>query len=532
MSKKNVVLIIGIVLLLFTLFACEVLFFSPIAKTPTKKEILYNQYDSGVLERIDALEIPKTNVKSGKTTSSLYIDASNVGKLPEYAKVESLTVNNVDISALGDINGLQVYSLSLENVKNFDLSFLDTSRMTHIGLYNSTIQDIQHIGRIPQLESITLKSMQIENVDFLSDLNKLRYLNIVDCNVNNLSAIGKLQILDDLSITNCGLNDISFLQNCEVEYLDISNNKITDISAIYNMDKLEKLDVSNNKVKGKVDISNLKKLRWANMRFNEITDISPNLSSLYSLDLSYNNIKTINSDVLTQIKQVSNNDDAPLLYLFGNIPDNFQALKGFDFICFSDEKGVSFTYEEYEQYIAAIKNITTKYVDASWSETKKAIAVYDYISKNVEYDYALLEDDPFPYSGMGHTEYGALVKHKAVCDGLSFAYRDVLRYLGIECMVYHGDLNSLTDHAAHAWSVTKIEGNYYHCDLTMELGVAKYVDDIRFFGESDSMLLKNKHFLIDKKMPKCTNAIDKDRINEIVQETRKYAGIGVTENEE
>lgn len=60
-----------------------------------------------------------------------------------------------------------------------------------------------------------------------------------------------------------------------------------------------------------------------------------------------------------------------------------------------------------------------------------------------------------------HTAYSALVKKQAVCDGYATAYQYIMRdLLGIPCLVV------INSDRSHVWNMVKIDGKYYHVDVT------------------------------------------------------------------
>ena len=528
---KKITILIGVSLSLFALLVTEFILFLCL-EIPIEKEIVYHKSDNTVLEQIIDSPVPKENTRAGITTSFLNVDKSNIGDLSKYSKIEHLTINNVEEKEIQDIEGLQVYSLSLKNVIDFDFSKLDTSRISSITLENSTVKDINDIKQMTRLKSVDLNSLQIDDFDFLSDFDALWSLHITNCKVNDFTAIGKIKRINNLSIRKCGLANASFLKDTNIECLYINENRLTDISFIDKMTKLSSLDASRNLITGNVILNDMPELKWVDLSFNEIDNIVCDVSSLYSLDLSYNSIDEISDELLDKFEHITDKDAIITVNLFGNILDDCSNLNKFEFIKFIDEKEVSFSCKQYVDYTRTIKDIVEKYVDKDWSDIKKAVAIFDFISENTEYDRELPDNDPFPYKHISHTEYGTLINKKAVCDGFAYAYRDILKYLGIESYIYHGDMISTTDNAAHAWNLVKIDGLYYHCDLTAEISIAKYVDDIRNFGQSDGDVLEKSYFLLDKEAPKCDKNINKDLVNEIVSETRRYAGIEVDDNEE
>ncbi|MBO6015670.1 MAG: hypothetical protein J6P60_03680 [Lachnospiraceae bacterium] len=93
-------------------------------------------------------------------------------------------------------------------------------------------------------------------------------------------------------------------------------------------------------------------------------------------------------------------------------------------------------------------------ISPEMQDYEKALIVHDWIALHCCYGGDT--DDCF-------TAYGALVQHKAVCEGYSKAFVYILKNkLGIECcMVSSSAMN-------HAWNLVLLDGHYYHVDVTWD----------------------------------------------------------------
>lgn len=92
-------------------------------------------------------------------------------------------------------------------------------------------------------------------------------------------------------------------------------------------------------------------------------------------------------------------------------------------------------------------------VNDSMTDVEKALAVHDYIILNNTYDTT--------YSN--YTAYDALVTQKSVCQGYALAYEYIMsNCLGIDCTMITSDSMN------HAWNYIKIDGKWYHVDLTLD----------------------------------------------------------------
>lgn len=107
--------------------------------------------------------------------------------------------------------------------------------------------------------------------------------------------------------------------------------------------------------------------------------------------------------------------------------------------------------------------------NAPRSATDYEIELYinSFLIDNCEYDMA---------ASQRHNAYGALVDGKAVCDGYSKAFQLLCNRLGIECVTIEGTAadfnieNGGTADEGHMWNCIKIDGDWYHNDVTWNDG--------------------------------------------------------------
>ena len=91
---------------------------------------------------------------------------------------------------------------------------------------------------------------------------------------------------------------------------------------------------------------------------------------------------------------------------------------------------------------------------------KKTYAVVCYCVNN--WEYGNLAEIP----GVDFTAYGAVVKRKAVCMGISLAMCMILKELGIPCRYIQGKRNG----EGHAWNMVFIKGGWFYIDVTDAIG--------------------------------------------------------------
>lgn len=115
-----------------------------------------------------------------------------------------------------------------------------------------------------------------------------------------------------------------------------------------------------------------------------------------------------------------------------------------------------------EKIDAATKSFLTAVTD-TMSDYEATLHIYENIIKLVDYDTIGLErqkrstvtaEIPDDLRSI----YGVFVNKKAVCAGYAKAMQYLLNLCGIECTYVTSD--------THAWNLIKLEGDYYHMDVT------------------------------------------------------------------
>lgn len=132
------------------------------------------------------------------------------------------------------------------------------------------------------------------------------------------------------------------------------------------------------------------------------------------------------------------------------------------------------------------------------NELEKELYVHDFICENVHYDKLKKQ-----YS---HEILGALGNGVAVCEGIAKAVKLLLNELGVWCIVVMSENNPEKGiKYRHAWNVVRINGEYFHLDVTFDNTISK--ENLRrydYVNLSDKQILKDHEPLIWK-APICSN---------------------------
>lgn len=135
---------------------------------------------------------------------------------------------------------------------------------------------------------------------------------------------------------------------------------------------------------------------------------------------------------------------------------------------------------------------------AKLSEKEKEKYIHDFICENVRYDKLKK-----PYS---HEIIGPLGQGVGVCEGIAKTVKILCDNLGIWCMIAVSEANPEKKiKYRHAWNIVRIDGTYYHLDVTFDNSLGKQ-GAIRYdyFNLDDAKIFRD-HEPVIWKVPVCGN---------------------------
>jgi len=292
----------------------------PIGKD--REDKIFNLIDLEHLEIVSCdFKLVPTKISRLKKLEKLNLSQNNLEKIPtELVKLPNLKSLNVFKNQglivdekIFELEKLEVLNLGFTNVKKIVDNISNFSHLKNLDLSGTNIEQIpMALFSLKKLEKLSLESNQIKEIP--DDIEKLKALQTVDLRFNNIDKISKKIFdlnLSELLLENNPFLSIKELQNTNVEdmlnrlfqfhdnefkKIDLSNLGIDYIPTLSQFKDIEILDLSNNKIK---DISNdifeLFKLKELNLSSNSIKTISDDLLSLEleNLDLNNNDVSQI-----------------------------------------------------------------------------------------------------------------------------------------------------------------------------------------------------------------------------------------------
>lgn len=99
-------------------------------------------------------------------------------------------------------------------------------------------------------------------------------------------------------------------------------------------------------------------------------------------------------------------------------------------------------------------------INGNMTEFDKVMTVHDYMVLNYQYDTVGLEN------ANPNFDTSIMVTKTGVCQAYALAFKHVMNSIGIDCLFV------ASDSMQHAWNLVKVDGKWYHIDLTWDDPVA------------------------------------------------------------
>ncbi len=205
---------------------------------------------------------------------------------------------------------------------------------------------------------------------------------------------------------------------------------------------------------------------------------------------------------------------------------NFSFIKNDDYYVYEaivEEKSIPNDRDKALKMKEVCQNFIDQNITSGMSEYEKELAIHDYIINNCDYS-SQLTDDMTEFEA-----YGALVEHKAVCEGYSKATALLLRCCGIEATLVSGEANDsnaadtsnpdgsgsesvlMTSDGrvvdGHMWNQVKIDGLWYNLDTTWDDPTGDEPQLCHTYFNVDDAILRRNHEWDNKETNFCSSTV-------------------------
>lgn len=120
---------------------------------------------------------------------------------------------------------------------------------------------------------------------------------------------------------------------------------------------------------------------------------------------------------------------------------------------------------EQDKYVLEqAKKVIDENIKDDMTDYEKEKAIYDWQVAYTAYNDSSLAPvtSGDQYS---HLPYGVFKYHQAICVGNATTFKLFMDMLDIDCKIIHS-----TEEGEHAWDLVKLDGEWYHCDVTFDGG--------------------------------------------------------------
>jgi hypothetical protein len=134
--------------------------------------------------------------------------------------------------------------------------------------------------------------------------------------------------------------------------------------------------------------------------------------------------------------------------------------------------------------LKAFKNRVQKIVNEAGVLEKdtpvvRALLIYHYLSKTLDYDYAALEDVSGKEALADVSPYRAIMDGKGICQSFAGAYAYLCHVVGVDAVSISGGTENYS--LVHEWNLLTFDGVRYFCDVTFEEGTG-VGNGLQYFG--------------------------------------------------
>lgn len=252
--------------------------------------------------------------------------SNNISGLKNLKKLD-LSNNNISGELPFGLTSLtEIETLNLSNNKELSgeipIYFKDLYHLKQVIISNCNISSIDpYIGDMVSLKEFNISNNAIIDISALTKIATLEKLNVSGNNVslNSLDFSG-MHLLKIFGLSECNLNDTDLNKLTSIpslEYLYLSNNSISNISPFTTMTSLKSIDLSYNNINQiPSSISGLLNLKEINLSFNSIINLPPEIGALSELrdfiaasnNLAGNIPETIYKLTKLEVLDLSNNE--------------------------------------------------------------------------------------------------------------------------------------------------------------------------------------------------------------------------------
>lgn len=361
------------------------------------------------------------------------------------------------------------------------------------------------------------------------ELDSITELSICYTNVGDIKELEKLQNLKKLSIISGNSNLYAKIENGEIDeespYYREKNN-IDDFKMLGKLKNIEELRIESEENLSKLDVTNMKNLKKLelinNINLKEVIGLKEveNLEKILMSRNGTGNLELKEFDIMSAVENKILKEVVLDVDMFPNLIKEFPQLvekieqyeKNNERVyTWIENKSIyngwanKFNTRNLKEMDIRVEEILQNIIKPEYTEIEKTLAIYNYITENVDYDYKMLEFDQemkkdekycvfleessnrSSYSIINkrilgkQSSFNAIMKGKAVCQG----YANMMHYMLTKENIESREIGCIADPIIeeqeledkgidHSVIRVKTDDEWYYYDPTWDTGKTKY----------------------------------------------------------
>lgn len=361
------------------------------------------------------------------------------------------------------------------------------------------------------------------------ELDSITELSICYTNVGDIKELEKLQNLKKLSIISGNSNLYAKIENGEIDeespYYREKNN-IDDFKMLGKLKNIEELRIESEENLFKLDVTNMKNLKKLelinNINLKEVIGLKEveNLEKILMSRNGTGNLELKEFDIMSAVENKILKEIVLDVDMFPNLIKEFPQLvekieqyeKNNERVyTWIENKSIyngwanKFNTRNLKEMDIRVEEILQNIIKPEYTEIEKTLAIYNYITENVDYDYKMLEFDQemkkdekycvfleessnrSSYSIINkrilgkQSSFNAIMKGKAVCQG----YANMMHYMLTKENIESIEIGCIADPIIeeqeledkgidHSVIRVKTDDEWYYYDPTWDTGKTKY----------------------------------------------------------
>jgi hypothetical protein len=240
-----------------------------------------NYYNFSLLQK-------QTTLRILSVTNLLLEDISWISSLTDLIDLALINTDIVDISALANCKKLMLLSLSGNKIKDIS-PIAACHKLHHLDLSHNHIESFAPLANLKNIERLYISLNNTISIEPLATLSNIKYLTIYTHYPISLVPLSQLHSLIEFTIHSGNLDDsCNFPLIPNLRDLNISYTNLTKLPPL--SDKLEYIDLSNSKITDISPLADLAHLKGISIKQNPIATPPPPclLKFIYHNDLGFN----------------------------------------------------------------------------------------------------------------------------------------------------------------------------------------------------------------------------------------------------